>query len=268
MILNSGKFYPGRGDGAEKWLHSKPDLHINQILDGLPASSLAYAAHPEVRPSFLQRILLQRDKWHWNDYLHPRLNGMEIWNGKDDHFFEKGKKKWVKLLLSGKKLHIVAGNDAHGNFNRFRQIGFPFWTLKEEHSEIFANDKTGIIVKDTEKDVDIIELLRMGKCIISNGPFLNIELLDDKGEQFGIGQNFTQNSAKVKIAAESSNEFGKINKVQIFYGKIGEDHEVRLLSLGDGNDLTIYQQIMEIVPISNRGYVRGELITEKNIVQN
>ena len=264
LVLNSRQFYPGSGDGAEKWLHTKPELTIDQILDSLPASGLAYAAHSEVKPPWLQRILLRRDKWHWADYLHPRLNGMQIWNGKDNIFFEQGRKKWIRLLLAGKKMHIVAGNDAHGNFNRFRQIGFPFLTMKENHDEIFGKNRTGVIVKNNANDANIIELLRKGHSIISNGPFLNIELLGDKGEEFGVGDVFTQMLAKLKITAESSHEFGNIKKVEIFYGKIGEKPEEVILSLDDKENLIRYhKQITEKKYFVNRGYIRGELLTEK-----
>jgi hypothetical protein len=48
------------------------------------------------------------------------------------------------MLLTGKRCHIYAGNDAHGNFNRFRQVKLPILRLWEREAHLFGRVTTRV----------------------------------------------------------------------------------------------------------------------------
>lgn len=262
LILNNRRFIPGKGDGAEKWFQTKPDLSIKQIMDNLESSALAFASHPEIKPPFLQKFLIRRGKWETHDYVHSRLNGLQIWNGKTDDYFRKGLDQWRKQLLSGRKLIIVAGNDAHGNFNRFRQIGFPFLTFREKHFEIFGGTRTGII-PDLEKLSlsSILECLRLGRCVISNGPLLIFYGSGETGVRFQIGDTFKSRMMKLTIQAQTSSEFGTLKKLRIYVGDIVNQEELVIREEGNFPFKFQYKKEINIPHLPRNGYIRGELYT-------
>ena len=263
LILNNRQFFPGKGDGAEKWFHTRPDLTIPHILNNLETESLAYAAHPEVEPPLLQKILIRRGKWEQADYLHHRLTGMQIWNGRDDHFFQQGMKQWIKLLLQGTKLKIVAGNDAHGNFNRFRQIGFPFWTFRENRHEIFGYARTGVWLDQKMSKDAVLAGLRKGLNIISNGPLLWFEAIDDGGIQLKIGEHASGAIRKLWIKARSTDEFGQLTHLKLVGGEIGARSEKEILTVNHFPVPFHYEEMCEIEFGPKQGYIRGELLTQK-----
>jgi len=76
-----------------------------------------YVAHPMA--SDLQLNIFYRVKWR--NYTYP-FKGLEIWNGDISTStvqseVNDGLEKWKELLLSGRKVFIEAGSDAHGDFN-------------------------------------------------------------------------------------------------------------------------------------------------------
>ncbi|MBN2092654.1 CehA/McbA family metallohydrolase, partial [candidate division KSB1 bacterium] len=263
LILNNKKFIPGKGDGAEKWFQTKPDLSIAEILQKLESSALAFASHPEIKPPFLQKLLVRRGKWEANDYEHGRLNGLQIWNGKNDVFFLEGLSQWRKQLLDGRKLIIVAGNDAHGNFNRFRQIGFPFFTFREKNFEIFGSTRTGVILSRPKLSLSsLLDCLRQGRCVISNGPLLLFYGLEGTLNQFQIGDTFHAGGIDLHIQAQSTNEFGNLKNLIIYVGDILKHDEYMLWEERDFSFKFQYEKKINIPSLPQKGYIRGELHTE------
>lgn len=262
LVLNNKKFFAGKGDGAEKWLRNKPDLTTTKILADLEKNALAFSAHPEVEPPLLQKLLIRRGKWEESDYQNERLDGMQVWNGRDDIYFKKGISRWKKLILEGKRLTIVAGNDAHGNFNRFRQIGFPFWTFREKFIEVFGYARTGIIRKNV---TSLVEALRMGACIISNGPFLNFTVTSEGGDEWKIGEEIEDiENVNLNIFAQSTEEFGELKNLRIFIGDLflkKEKMELEIEDFSVGFNFRIQKKLTTQV---KNGYIRGELFTNTN----
>ena len=81
LLLGNRKFFYGSGDGAERWLKTRSENNINEILNSIEPSVLSFAAHPKEQVSFLQRLLLRRGKWLQKDFLHSRLTGIQFVNG-------------------------------------------------------------------------------------------------------------------------------------------------------------------------------------------
>lgn len=263
LLLNNKQFIPGKGDGAEKWFQTKPDFSIKNVLDNLESSAFAFASHPEIKPPFLQKLLIRRGKWESQDYVHPQLHGLQIWNGKNDEYFKKGLQRWKEQLLKGRKLIIVAGTDAHGNFNRFRQIGFPFLTFREKYFEIFGITRTGIILERENISLpSVLDCLRQGKCIISNGPVLLFWGSGDTDNKFKIGDTYKSDKIELTIQAHSTSEFGNFKKLIIYIGDIINQQEHVFWKEQNFPFKFQYEILIKIPRLPQFGYIRGELHTE------
>lgn len=263
LILDHPEFLPGDGDSAEKWLQTKPNYSIEDILDKIDADAdaVAFAAHPEITPPFLQWLLVRRGKWGLRDYRHPRLNGMQIWNGSEEGF-KASVERWTLLLLQGRRIFISGGNDAHGNFNRFRQIGFPFFTMRENHKHIFGKVRTGVYLEDDLSLKGILEAFKRGRMVITNGPFLNIKVKNELEQQARLGEAISGNSFQIEIECHSTPEFGILKQIQIYRGDLVHKKEKTIKQINHFS--APFQHSERIVVIENIGpsYFRAELFSE------
>ena len=83
---------------------------------------------PGARSGFLQRIFLKRGRWEKEDFKET-LHGFQALNSGFTNSWERGKALWLELLQQGVRLPLLAGNDAHGDFSRYRAIKTPFLNL-------------------------------------------------------------------------------------------------------------------------------------------
>lgn len=224
LILNSPDFYEGSGDSAERWFQTRPQLSARNILDRLPPQALAFAAHPEVMPPLIQRLLIHRGRWLDGDYRHPRLNGMQILNGLWDRWFENGRQKWIERLLQGQRMIIIAGNDAHGNFNRFRQIGFPFFSLVEHEDQVLGKCRTGLLISELITLESVLDALGRGRAIVTDGPFAAMRL--GNGSQLAtVGDQIAGPVKHLEITAVSTAEFGALAEIKVLCGDLKNNRE-------------------------------------------
>ncbi len=264
LIIGHSQFLPGSGDGAERWFHTRAELSIEEILEQLDDNAAAFAAHPRVRAPFLEWLLLRRGRWHRQDFLHPRLDGVQIWNGHPDGMAE-GLKSWKEMLLAGKKLVVAAGNDAHGNFSRFRQVGFPFFLMRENRLNLFGRSRT--VVRGHAKDTsqDIIAALRRGGSCISTGPVIDLQIINSADEIFNTGETARGEIVAIKIRALSSQEFGEIRNFKIWFGDLAKRREEIFFAKSDFHGSTNFTDNVEVPPRNTiRGYFRAELVTREN----
>jgi len=257
LIYHNPDYLPGKGDSAEKWFHNRPDLTIPQILERLHPRALAVAAHPEVEPPRLQKWLIRRGKWENPDYAHAGLIGLQIWNGRDDGYFFKALETWKSLLLQGRKLFIYAGNDAHGNFNRFRQIGFPFFTFREMKQEIFGYARTGVYCEPPVTLEKLLNQIRTGACVISNGPLLVFQARIPSGQNFSMGESLESSAFEIRFSAQTTNEFGLIEQIKFFVGDLVTGKEIDWLNYSAKTDRLEQSQQFDLN--IKQGYLRGEL---------
>ena len=263
LIYNSEKFYPGNGDSGEKWLHPYSELTINNVLDGVDDKTLVFAAHPVEPVPLLQRLLIRRDNWYEDDCRHSRLTGLQFANGGPQKYFEQGKNLWINLLLEGKRLFGIAGNDAHGNFARYRQVSFPFIKMEENYFHLFGVWRTGVYLDSKGLNINsILHSLKNGNCFITNGPALQFQTLSN-GKLISMGCQ-SENIKKLIIKAKSSEEYGRINKIQIHQGVIGNKTEKFLINEKLKEPKIEYELQIETEKQSGTGYYRLEITTELN----
>jgi hypothetical protein len=257
LLLGNKKFFLGKGDGAEKWFKTRSEYSIDEVLDGKELSTVAYAAHPQEPVSLLQRLLLNRGTWFEQDMQNPKLSGIQFANGQLSFGFKEGYRQWLKALLQGKRMFIVAGNDAHGNFNRFRQIGIPFIKIHEMDLQIFGKMRTGVFI-DSLSEESLLKSIRSGMSIITDGPIANLRVFSLPKRASSIGCSYSGSTHSVQLDGLSSNEFGSIEWLKVFKGSIGQN-EVELIS---ERPVKGYNVDMEFPfkPESNC-YIRAELWT-------
>ena len=143
LHFNDRRFFPGSGDSAESWFNTRSEHTISEVLAHRNPTSVSIAAHPYYRVPNLQRWLIGRDEWHLVDLQTPGLDGAQVLSGiPRGPDFELSRRAWIQALLGGAKLAISGGSDAHGNFNRFRQVDLPMWSLHEHDDQILGDRKS------------------------------------------------------------------------------------------------------------------------------
>jgi hypothetical protein len=220
----------------------------------------AFAAHPEEGGSPLERILLRRGKWTWADYLHSGLAGLQVLNGRHGRPVERGLERWVKLLLQGRALVLIGGNDAHGNFNRFRQLRLPFVALRESQEQVFGRMRTYLFCPERLSRDRIMAALGRGQAVVTDGPLATLTVRNRQGQRAAVGGSLRGDEFTVEISARSSEEFGALEKVDLFWGRIGAE-ETNLASFRRGGNFR-GENAADIIAgpfrLEDRGYLRLE----------
>jgi len=157
--------------------------------------------------------------------------------------------KWTQLLLQGKKYFILAGNDAHGNFNIMRQIKSPFWKLFSSSKQVFGKFFTAFKFPNN----DPVAGIKNGEIIVSNGPFLNFQLQQNK-QIHNIGSSCSKGKATFVYEAVTNIEFGKISKTTLHIGDLTNMQEAKIENPESG----------KVIDLPECGYLRMSMKTEKD----
>jgi len=144
---------------------------------------------------------------------------------------------------------IYAGNDSHGNFNRFRQIVIPLLYMREDQNQIFGYNLTGVKT-DLSKGLDnVIKDLKQADVIISNGPFISLSM---------------DSTSIITITAKSSTFQGSLKTISVYLGDPAKQKELSFYTQ-DFQNGQLYQTIqLPADNIPDQGYFRAELTTQKN----
>jgi len=262
LILNNRGFLPGSGDSAERPFDRRSDYNTHTVHEILDNDSLCIAAHPFTSVPLLQWIFLKRGKWHNKDILHANMMGIQILNGAADKAYYKGLSIWIKLLLKGYHKFIYAGNDAHGNFNVYRQIKVPMISLYEKSEQLFGQFRTGVICKDNKRNVQsAVTAMKSGKCFVTNGPF--IRMTYNKNDSiYEMGSAIQSNYGFLNIYILSSQEFGKIKKIVIKKGIIGNNIERDCFTIINPQTYELKEQLT--IYTDHDSYYRCEVELELN----
>jgi hypothetical protein len=225
VVLGNRRFLPGSGDSAERWLRTRSELSIPEVLTQVEENCVTFGAHPCEPVPILQKLLLGRGQWTWDDFQHERLIGIQFANGTHEAGFRTGLTTWIRLLLSGRRIFAYGGNDAHGNFNRFRQLKIPFVTLQENNRQLFGMFRTGVFLDGPLSEESVLNALQHGRCIVTDGPALNLRLLQDTMTT-RIGSTLSlSNAQSLEIAFRSTSEFGALDRIAVFRGLLEGDSE-------------------------------------------
>ena len=258
LLHGTRKYFHGSGDSAEKWFHTKCEHTVDGVLLIKDSNVAAYAAHPTEEVPLLQRLLINRGEWRKADMNSSSLHGIQILNGEYAENFVNGLDVWKWLLLKGEKKFISAGNDAHGNFNRFIQIGIPFFKIREKETQLFGKMKTALFTSLSE--TAIVSALRYGRSFITSGPLLVIEIETDQFNSGTIGDTILGKKFLVKVKAKTTEEFGKFISVKLIHGIIGKRERI-LLEMKDFSDPFNIHFITDWETAAMFSYIRAEGFT-------
>jgi len=260
LVYNSERFFHGSGDSAEKWLRTRSELSIPELLAELPPEACAFAAHPAEQPPFLQRILINRGHWQVEDCANDLLHGLQFLNHSGAAIDADGRRLWIRMLLGGFRLVGLAGNDAHGNFSRSRQIGIPFLTMRENYLHLFGYWRTGVYTADNRKDMPaILKSMRDGACFMTNGPALCLQAFDQNKWQH-TGSRLT-NITRIRLAAQSNKEFSEFKQARILMGLVGTKQEQSYFQHDFEPGQETYDIELDFLPQEKNGYFRAEVTT-------
>lgn len=263
LMLNNRQFFSGKGDSAEIWFKTKPTHLIEDVLSQAGKNALVFAAHPEKRVPLLQHLLLGRGFWRDKDYKHSRLNGLQILNGSLEKAFFAGLERWKRLLLQGRRLTVIAGNDAHGNFNRYRQIALPGLWLEESEDHRFGVARTMVNIEDKIDRETVIDALQHGSSVITTGPALDMTIRTEKNIQIGLGSTLNTRHAAIEVRGKTIPEFGSFTILRCFSGDYATRKETCCYELTEFGKTYQFDITLKTVRLPEQGYLRSELWTLK-----
>jgi predicted metal-dependent phosphoesterase TrpH len=261
--INISEFIPGSMDGARrKKVHSTQST-INQAVTNIHLQNgLAVAAHPGSRKSLIQKIFLNRGYWSEKDIIENSLDGIQAFNGSFKGVWERGKALWLFAIQNGKRLALLAGNDAHGDFNRYRAIKIPFFSIYEDFQRFMGFGKTGVYTSECDKE-SIVKAIEQAKTFITTGPFLSINYTDNPGDSAISNIPLSKSISYLYIHAFSTPEFGPISDLKIF--AFYEDERVEKLLLRIKPENQLFRLCNKILfDQSHPLYIRAEVKTKNN----
>ncbi|RMG66192.1 MAG: hypothetical protein D6715_07485 [Calditrichaeota bacterium] len=265
LMLGNRTLYPGRGDGGRHFWRNRPTLDLPRLHQRRREDdprALLFAAHPLSRPPRSQQWVLNRGHWTGKDLDQQGIQGWQLLNGPLDQAFWEGLTLWKKALLKGKQIVLIGGSDAHGNFNLFRQITLPLLQLVCKPVHRLGEARTGLRLLTPPSESALLEALRQGRAIVSNGPFLSLHLAS-KERSVHIGETApTVNNPDLCIQAISSREFGTLSQLWLRIGLLAAGYELSLPIPLQPNTYRLEQKRAVALP-QGKAYIRGELVTRK-----
>jgi hypothetical protein len=221
---------------------------------------LCFAAHPGAVPSMLYRILLRRGSWHEQD-ISGDIDGLQAVTGAFDAAWTRAKRLWIRLLLRGFRLSLIAGNDTHGDFSRLRVAGPLLRDVREYQARFLGSTRTGIYLDSCSRD-DVTHALAGGKTFVTDGPFLCIckdaDARDIIVATAGIRADRTDG---VYVHAAGTPEVGALEDIRLVHGEY-EHREERTVGRYTYTDTVVYTACVRFdlnARFRTPGYLRAEV---------
>ena len=250
-------FIPGSHDekpeGGLTW-------NLEDVIDVVNSQGgVSYAAHPEGHRD-ASAAAFDRVPWITEDYDLVGYNGLQVWNMIDnDYERDLGLEQWRRLLLNGRKdIFIAGGSDAHGDFSHATTVIGPM-------ENAFGKVRTYIYSEEFTEE-GILNALKNGHSIMSDGPLVIFNITNERGETAIIGDEITGYDLTLNIQWESTIEFGNVSHIYFILGVIGEtegeidDYHLSPDSLSNSK---VYTDLASKIPLMKNGYVRIHATTDK-----
>jgi len=257
-------FLPGSSDGARKKLKFKDQLTVKQaVTQIIKEKGIAFAAHPCSRSGLLQKLFLHRGHWHHTDFTdNKELCGIQALNNGFSASWDRGKALWISILQEGQHIPLLAGNDAHGDFSRYRAIKTPFLSIYENFNRFMGFAKTGLYRKCTTID-QVMETIRNGETFVTTGPYLSINTSEhpESHAVSAIPVKFDGSDKRLHVHAVSTHEFGRLKKISVFCGETDTQStqiETLLFSKTMSSGTMDATFVIDCNAVKKGGYIRAE----------
>ncbi|MDG5815405.1 CehA/McbA family metallohydrolase [Chitinispirillales bacterium ANBcel5] len=255
--LNVKEYIPGTLDGARANTIFKKQLTVDEAVGQVQSQGgIAFAAHPGARSGLLQRLLLKRGDWSSNDLA--KTQGIQAANGSFKKSWNRGKSLWVKLLQEGMRIPILAGNDAHGDFNRYRAIEKPFISVHEDFERYLGFVRTGIYDKCSNLK-QLLSAIKKGKTFVTNGPFVCLSSTASEKDSVISTSPLKKVPPKLHIVASSTKEFGMIKQVKVLSGQTGSPNETTVFFRDYKHDCYMAREHFSTSDLPLNCYLRVEV---------
>ncbi|MBD3421731.1 MAG: hypothetical protein GF398_16580 [Chitinivibrionales bacterium] len=252
------EYVPGTRDGARPNTAFKKQLTIGEAIEAVQAQNgLAFAAHPGSKCSIMQQIFLHRGMWEVAD-SHQNLDGFQAVNSGFACGWQRAKGLWTNELRNGHPLPLVAGNDSHGDFNRFRLIGVPFVKIEEHSKFFFGSYRTGIYGNATNQQ-EVTDLIRQGRTFATGGPFITIAGSENVHDTLISNKASILPDNAVFVIAESTYEFGSIDEIRIIAGSCAAHSERVHRKLTYTPQTWFISERIELRKSDPKSYLRAEI---------
>lgn len=260
QILNDPQFHPGNGDSAERLFRPRPTQKLTELLEKKSRSALAIAAHPQELPPLSQRLILKRGIWSVKDCSHEALHALQILNNSSEKSLQRGLELWKQLLLHKHKIGIVAGNDAHGNFNCFRQIAIPFLSMVYKKHHLLGQVRTAVQTNQFNTS-GIIEAIRHLRMVVSNGPIAIMRVKGKPSAELGEKIPFPPDGHLV-IDGKSIPEYGHWKELRLCLGDFQQKQEkIKIIPITRAKlEIIMEFDLKEL----SADYLRLEAYTQRN----
>jgi len=266
LIINYPEFIHRSAATAAGDSVSKLDSSLNEVLSRIGSETLTFAVHPEKKSSFLALLLLRKGQWGTFDLTLSALTGLQIRSGQNDFFLDQGLLRWIKLLLMGERKFIITGSEAHGNFNRNGRKRFPFLSRGDTEGlgKVFGKVRTGIFCTPPIIREKILESIKNGCSVITNGPLMDFTARNEIGERSLLGGELKGSLLAIKYRAVSTPEYGPIRRLRFYSGNISSRVEEPIYTINFQNRKYSVQNEINLEPRGSYGYIRGELFSGDN----
>ena len=108
---------------------------------------------------------------------------------------------------------------------------------------------------------EIVSALQHGRCVITNGPMLVIEMETDTNNVGKIGETVRGKKYIVKVRAVTTEEFGKFKTIRIICGVIDKKERI-VLEIKNFTDPFTVHCITDWETAENFSYIRAEASTK------
>ncbi len=265
LVLGSTQFFPGNRDGAIRLGNGGFALTLAELAREVQHhNGLLVAAHPFEVPPASQRILLRRGFWYVTDLHRFGVNHWQIHNGLTNPAFHLGVQHWILSLLNGQRIGILAGTDAHGNFNLNRHVAIPLVRLHYTRQQLLGQARTAVHVNEPPTPENVLNAVAHHRTIISTGPFCTIQL-SGPNLNATIGDTCPREAARqLTVIATSTPQWGTIKQLTLFWGtRNGNTEQRRSIPIGRGTEY--YFAVEEPLPNPDSiTYIRAQLFTERD----
>ena len=261
ILAYDAPFFEGSGDSAEKWFRTRSENSIGDVVAGAEENSLVMAAHPFTKVQWLEFLLVRRGIWSTEDITGNNITHIQILNGDYDGDFFRSMVNWVELLLKGHKIFITAGNDAHGNFNIFRQVKIPMFSLISASKQIFGKCRTVVFSGGGSKE-NLISSIKKGAVYITNGPHILLTVTDGS-DVYDIGSDFHAENETIdaEFFVTSSVFSGPIKGIIIYRGSVNGFEEKILYKNQPVERTYVFNEKIEMANDGIDHYIRMEVFT-------
>jgi hypothetical protein len=264
LVIGNQTFYSGMGDGAKKLFKNTPTTILADLIQNVRSEDKAIiaAAHPFDVPPLSQKVVLNRGFWHLEDLFQDGLDYWQILNGKLDKSFLEALNYWKSALLDGRRIGIIAGNDAHGNFNCYRQINIPLLKITKHRQQLLGVMRTGVFIEKEWNKESLFSALKKKRSVISTGPLISLSGEQNEA-QYHIGDEIKANNPfHLTVKANSTKEFGNLGYIYLYHGSLEKkrEHHISLNREVFGFEFDDHLNFKNGL---STGYLRAEVFTSK-----